>query len=356
MTSVLGFLSEIVTKVTERLLLLEITMHSAGQTNLLSEELLPRVVEEEQHNQKKISVTSLVARVCPFDREAVAATLASPKVYSDTPRVKRKTFSAGNYRDKTAPEILKSWDEAAAQGTRNHEIIEKYLSGSNIATTQTEKRLLESFATYWKEKGSDWTLHRTEWRISSKYGVVGAIDALFKDQNGKYMICEWKFSGDIYFQKKTGKRANVPLHNFTNSKYTAYSLQIYLYKKILEEYGIFTNNMLIVAISPEGQIKEYWPSASLRKCVDQLWQSLKTTDIDRVFPTSTTVPDSDLLANSPTLDTDRRNTPPRSHNANRQLPPQPEEGTTSDEISLDESESSLEQLPYPQSKGCCIIS
>lgn len=241
-----------------------------------------------RHGGSYASVTSITASVCPFDREVSALTA------SRNPN--------GPYFGKSVLDIIAMWEAGAAAGTTKHAVIEKFFADLDpvekstpaeeeatpeepIAETEDKDKLIrERFAAFWEPHAMTWKPYRTEWKVLSKYGVVGVIDAVFKDDEDNYLIVDWKFAKAIYFRGFEGKMAEVPLADFPHCNYTEYSLQLCLYRKILEEYGIFTDRMWIVAVPPEGGVKTHWPSKALRAAVDDLWERIKTEGVDAVFP------------------------------------------------------------------------
>jgi hypothetical protein len=116
--------------------------------------------------------------------------------------------------------------------------------------------------------------YRSEWVIwDADWKIAGTIDALFQDQkDGSFWLLDWKrvrtgLEPDLeatrwgYIQKDDewlepvkpwAKKMPSPLQDLYNTKYWNYSLQLNMYKQILEKnYGIKIKGMKLVQFHPE---------------------------------------------------------------------------------------------------------
>jgi hypothetical protein len=148
------------------------------------------------------------------------------------------------------------------------------LGDSEPVLTYTEAvRETQQINHFW-ETYSHLQPYRSEWIVwDADYKVAGTIDALFRDKtDGTYWIIDWKrvrkgLEADLeatrwgYVQdndewlepvSRWAKKMPSPLGDLYNTKYWNYSLQLNVYKHILEKnYGIKIQGMLLVQLHPE---------------------------------------------------------------------------------------------------------
>ncbi len=112
---------------------------------------------------------------------------------------------------------------------------------------------------------------RTEMRIFSEfYRICGSVDMIFVDADGEYRLRDWKRSAKIG-DKGFGK-AEHPFHRHGTGSYIKYSIQLHVYKTILErEYGILIKDMAIVAFHPAKACFEERPALDLRGEVAEMF-------------------------------------------------------------------------------------
>ena len=77
--------------------------------------------------------------------------------------------------------------------------------------------------------------------------IVGSIDALFKTKSDKYIMIDWKTNKEIKKHNPFEQGLHPVLKKYPNCNYIHYSLQLNLYKYILEKnYGIKIFRMALV--------------------------------------------------------------------------------------------------------------
>jgi hypothetical protein len=131
----------------------------------------------------------------------------------------------------------------------------------------------EQVNAFW-ENHSHLEPYRSEWVVwDSDWKIAGTIDGVFLDKRDKsYWILDWKrvrsgLEADLeatrwgYIQqddeylepvKPWAKKMPSPLDDFYSTKYWNYSLQLNLYREILEKnYGIHIKGMKLVQFHPE---------------------------------------------------------------------------------------------------------
>ncbi len=152
-------------------------------------------------------------------------------------------------------EIKKSWednrDHAAKSGTEMHLNIEKYYNNEDHEKDSKEFSL---FKMYLDE--TDYNAYRTEWVIYDEESKIsGSVDMVYKDPlDGKYIIADWKRSKDIKMFNQW-QNGNHPItHDLDDCNFIHYSLQLCIYKTILEKnYGIEVKDCFLVILHPSQE-------------------------------------------------------------------------------------------------------
>jgi hypothetical protein len=155
------------------------------------------------------------------------------------------------YYKMSKDEILKMWSEtgkkAAEIGTYNHLQLELYYNKLKYDETIPE---LNMFFNYVNSLDKNWEPFRTEMLIFHPIlRVTGSIDMIYRDKkDGKFILADWKFCKAIKKNKSNGVGVGG-LKHVNNSNYYHYSMQLNLYKRILEEfYGYEVKHMELVCL------------------------------------------------------------------------------------------------------------
>jgi len=145
------------------------------------------------------------------------------------------------YYKKTSEDIKKEWSESNRLGTCLHNDIEKFLNGLEVTNTSKEYGFFQSFL----QENSDLQPYRTEWSIFSELlRISGTIDAVFRNTKGEFILLDWKRSVVTYDEFDNAK---FPIEHLKDNKFIQYSIQLNLYRQILEDfYGIRIKDMFIV--------------------------------------------------------------------------------------------------------------
>ena len=94
-----------------------------------------------------------------------------------------------------------------------------------------------------------------EWRIyDMETKIAGTIDALYKDElTNSYIICDWKRSNCIKYNNVFGQTYKSPIQNIGECNYVSYSLQLNVYKYILENvYNMPVKSMYLIVCHPDN--------------------------------------------------------------------------------------------------------
>ena len=97
-------------------------------------------------------------------------------------------------------------------------------------------------------------IFRTELNVySAELNVAGQIDALFVDAEGRFVIVDWKRSARIVFD---GTREMLPpLDHLPDCNGSHYSLQLNLYRYMLEAQSFRVSRMFLCAF-PQARVIE----------------------------------------------------------------------------------------------------
>lgn len=157
--------------------------------------------------------------------------------------------------------LIDEWNAKAQMardlGTLMHDRIERYYLGDDIEPEADEDRTFLLFKAFAAEK----TLrpYRSEWRIfSERYHIAGTLDFLALDDDGRYVIYDWKRStkvvdrNGIVLTRNFGKTAFAPLRDVADTTYNHYALQVSIYRFILSEhYGIDVTDAFLGVFHPD---------------------------------------------------------------------------------------------------------
>lgn len=200
--------------------------------------------------EDNISVTKLIKEFFPiFDADVVIEKMQ-----------KKTNWKDSIYYDKTVDEIKQEWREKAENasrlGTLLHKTIEKYYKKESINDSLI-KTEMDQFQKFNKEHIEINKLKpfRSEWIVfDEKYHIAGSIDMIYIDEESKELhLYDWKRINKL---KKNNKyqKGLFPLHMFEDCNYFHYSLQLNLYKYILEQnYGHNVNSMKLVCFHPDNE-------------------------------------------------------------------------------------------------------
>lgn len=170
-------------------------------------------------------------------------------------------WAQSKYYGKTDEEIIKEWNDngktASEAGTAMHLAIEQFLHG---APEQIKPETFDSiewkyFMKFWADCGDDLEPYRSEWEVwtSSDIKLCGSIDMVFRRKSdGKFVIYDWKRSKEIKAENPFGNGL-APLEHLPDTNYWHYTMQLNVYKWMLERfYGLEVADLYIVIIHPDN--------------------------------------------------------------------------------------------------------
>lgn len=173
---------------------------------------------------------------------------------------KIQTDPTYKYYGMTREEIKTMWakngEAASGSGTNMHNDIERYYNDVPIENDSIEfgyfKQFVDDFPEL-KPYRTEWTVYYEELKLS------GSIDMIFENPDGTLQIYDWKRSKGIEYESFGNKTAKTPcLSHLPDSNFWHYSLQLNIYRAILEEkYGKKITGMYLICIHPDNYNKSY---------------------------------------------------------------------------------------------------
>ena len=179
--------------------------------------------------------------------------------------MKGKNWKKSQYYGMTKEEIKDKWEnngkEASSLGTLMHADIERFLNEEEIHDNTTKE--FRYFEKFWSEFSSmypDFKPYRTEWLIYDEdKHISGSIDCVLADEYDNVIVLDWKRSKEI---KKTNsfEKGYPPFDNMDNCNYSHYSLQLNIYRHILEtKYNKNVIYMMLVIFHPNQETYQCEP-------------------------------------------------------------------------------------------------
>lgn len=182
---------------------------------------------------------------------------------------KGANWATSKYFGKTDEEIMKEWSDngkqASSAGTAMHLAIEQYMHGAydkiDPAVMDTPEWLY--FKKFWQDCGHDLEPYRSEWEVFTdalepfpgerKIKLCGSIDMVYRRKSdGKFVIYDWKRSKEIKSDNPFEKGL-PPLEHLPDTNYWHYTLQLNVYKWILEKYyGLEVADLYLVILHPDA--------------------------------------------------------------------------------------------------------
>ena len=189
-----------------------------------------------------LSVTALVHRFAhPFNPKDAIASMreATRQGYADEGLL-------------TNEDILGAWTRNAEvqrkRGTLLHFQIEQHLNGCVIESPCSPE--FEQFKQLLQDTTTEQVPFRTELSVYSRsLNVAGQIDAIFKQDDGTFVIWDWKRCKCLHYDGR--RQMKEPFDHLPDVNYFHYALQLNIYRRILQEdYGMSTSSMLLGVLHP----------------------------------------------------------------------------------------------------------
>lgn len=154
----------------------------------------------------------------------------------------------------------KHWKEMSQHGTRVHQFLETYIeTGAEEVLDATDLMKIQAGMKYVQEvkerlKGYEF---KPEVKIfDEKLGLAGTIDVMVVKGKDVYLI-DWKTNKKIEQTGYKGAKAKAPVSHLPDCNYIKYSLQLNLYRHLLEQQGYKVRGMSLVHLLPDSNYKAY---------------------------------------------------------------------------------------------------
>ena len=152
--------------------------------------------------------------------------------------------------------------EASEAGTRMHLDIEHYYNASPIgnfapdnweANPSVEWDYFMAYEKKWRIP-QGFVPFRTEWLVfNDQIRLAGSIDMVYLKPDGTFAIYDWKRSKEIKFENKYQKGLS-PISHLHDCNYWHYSLQLNIYRRILEKfYNVVVSELALVILHPNNK-------------------------------------------------------------------------------------------------------
>ena len=205
------------------------------------------ILEKDAHEYKlltrpDITFTSVTTYVEHFF-EGFDAQKVATKLINNYPK----------YADRTVESLIAEWDATAAYGTKVHDEIEKWIK-DDIQPSDKKAINGKKWIEDYKLK-SDIDILSEVIVYSTELSIAGTVDILAKDNTtGSYELIDWKTSkriDTVSYNYKMGTHETTK--NVMDCNFYHYSLQLSLYRYILETYyGLKIHNQLIAQLHDDG--------------------------------------------------------------------------------------------------------
>lgn len=170
-------------------------------------------------------------------RELVSVTTFLGRFFEvfDGPGVARKVVAnpKSKYFGRDPDAVVADWEargqEARDLGTLLHANIQQYLREGDVRGERSDQfPHFEAFlrTKYWRPLLVEERVHCLE------SGLAGTVDAVFEDQDGRVVICDWKRARKMK-RGNRWQRAKPPIEHLDDCDLAKYSLQLSLYRHLL---------------------------------------------------------------------------------------------------------------------------
>lgn len=218
-----------------------------------------------------ISVTSIVHKYFgKFDADLIISRM-----------MRGKNWASSKYFGMTSDEIKKMWSDAGNDATHHGTIMHKaieYFYNDQVVEDEKDTRTPEytQFEKFHDDHRYKLKPYRTEWMVfNEEHDIAGSIDMVFENLDDNTLsIYDWKRSKEI---KTTNYSKGVGvMKSFADCNYVQYSLQLNIYKYILEKkYDKFIRDMFLVVMHPNQTAYMKYEVLDLQQEVHDIFEERK---------------------------------------------------------------------------------
>lgn len=139
------------------------------------------------------------------------------------------------YFGRDPEEVVAEWEakgeEGRRLGTLLHQNIQDFLEQGVTGEDCSEE--FDHFLKFFDTK--QWTPIFIEEKVFNlEYRIAGTIDAVFEDEQGQIVICDWKRAAKMRFDNPW-RRAAPPIQHLDDCDFIKYTLQLSLYRFLLRD-------------------------------------------------------------------------------------------------------------------------
>lgn len=173
--------------------------------------------------------------------------------------MKSPKWPQNKYYGKSKYEIKTEWKnngiQAATMGTKMHYDIECFYNKVPVENTSMEYSYFQNFE---NERDEAMIPYRTEWNVyDEELLIAGSIDMIF-EKDGKLKLYDWKRCKEIRKTNMFEHANNACIDHLPNANFWHYTLQLNIYKYILEKhYGKEVDELCLVCLHPDNANKNY---------------------------------------------------------------------------------------------------
>lgn len=176
-----------------------------------------------------------------------------------TKMMNSKRWIISKYFGMTREEIKAQWEtnrcSAASAGTKMHLDIEKFYNHVPVENDSIEYEYFKKFI----QSIPNLKPYRTEWMVfDTSLKLAGSIDMVYEQEDGTLLIYDWKRSKEIKKSNRWQSSTSEYLKHVPDSNFWHYSLQLNIYKYLLEtNYGKTVAGMFLVCLHPNNQNQSF---------------------------------------------------------------------------------------------------
>ena len=161
----------------------------------------------------------------------------------------------------TVDEILKEWNDAKIKGCEIGHIVHDYIENDCKGKSNNiiiDKEILPRIEQYHQLKKT--YLKDLKWlgaeirMFDIGLNICGTTDALFYDENGDIILMDWKTNKKFTTDSNTRfNKMSWPFHDEYENKLNIYSIQLSMYRLMLERKGVNIKKCVLIHIGPNGE-------------------------------------------------------------------------------------------------------
>lgn len=196
-------------------------------------------------NSKYTSCTTFIHHLFePFNADAIIDKM-----------MKSSNWTQSKYFGKSKNEIKSLWDQnriiASTSGTNMHKNIEMFMNSEIELSAFDNNTDMKHFVSFYNNYGNKLKSYRSEWMIyDTDLKLAGSIDYVVLNDDQTLDLYDWKRSTEIKKENRW-QSGKYPLQHIPDCNYWHYSLQLNLYKALLEKnYQKKIRSMYLVILHP----------------------------------------------------------------------------------------------------------